>query len=59
MATPSTATTSKMSIVIQSQLQQGRTVRLLTGDNIDRAAIDDLMALLPRPTTTSNSSMSR
>ncbi|KAB2674935.1 dTDP-4-dehydrorhamnose 3,5-epimerase [Brucella tritici] len=37
----------KMSIVIQSQLQQGRTVRLLTGDNIDHAAIDDLMALLP------------
>lgn len=36
----------KMSAVVRSQLQQGRTVRLLTGDNIDREAIADLIALL-------------
>lgn len=36
----------KMSAVVRSQLRQGRTVRLLTGDNIDREAIEDLMALL-------------
>ncbi|NKC22874.1 hypothetical protein HED50_15290 [Ochrobactrum oryzae] len=36
----------KMSAVVGSQLQQGRTVRLLTGDNIDREAIADLIALL-------------
>ncbi len=37
---------TKMASIIRSQIAQGHSVRLLTGDNIDRSAINDLMSLL-------------